>query len=81
MPPTTGVGRFGALEAQARHVQPVHKRVDYPADVIVRDQFFQTNRKQCSLRPAFSLHKAHKKMSSLSRGHLLIYLPPGNGVS
>jgi hypothetical protein len=28
------------------------------------------------LSPAFSLHKAHKKMPSLSRGYLLIYFRP-----
>jgi hypothetical protein len=33
------------------------------------------------LSPAFSLHKAHKKMPSLSRGHLLIYFQPIKGVS
>jgi hypothetical protein len=52
----------------SRHVQPVHKRVDYPADMIVRDQLFQTDRKQCSLGPAFSLHKARKKCPRFREG-------------
>jgi hypothetical protein len=49
--------------------------------MIVWNQLFQTDGKQRSLSPAFSLHKAHKKMPSLSRGHLLIYFRPINRVS
>jgi hypothetical protein len=49
--------------------------------VIVRNQLFQGDWKQRSLRTACTLHKAHKKMPSLSRGHLLIYFRTVNRVS
>src|SRR5580692_10261289 len=62
------LSRLGALKSQTRHVQPIDKCIDDPAHVIIRDQLFQTDWKQCSLCPALSLHKAHKKMPSLSRG-------------
>src|SRR6266446_1835263 len=76
-----GLGRLGALKSQTRHVQSADKCIDDPAHMIVRNQLFQADGKQRSLSPAFSLHKAHKKMPSLSRRHLLIYFRPINRVS
>src|SRR6201981_125142 len=63
-----GLGGLGALKSQTRHVQPVDKRIDHPAHVILGDQLFQADRKQSSLRPAFSLHKAHKKCPRSRKG-------------
>jgi hypothetical protein len=75
------LGRLGTLKSQTRHVQSADKCIDDSAHMIVWNQLFQTDGKQRSLSPAFSLHKAHKKMPSLSRGHLLIYFRPINRVS
>ncbi len=63
-----GLGRLGAFESQLRHFQPLHKRIDHPADMIVGDQLLQRDRKQASLCPSFSLHKAHKKCPRFREG-------------
>jgi hypothetical protein len=68
-------------QSQTRHVQPIDKCIDDRAYVIIRNQLFQGDWKKSSLRTACTLHKAHKKMPSVSRGHLLIYLGPVNRVS
>src|ERR1019366_10767238 len=68
------LGRLGALKSQTNHVQPSDKCIDDPAHMIIRNQLFQGDWKKSSLRTAFTLHKAHNKMPSLSRGHLFIYL-------
>src|SRR5580765_366765 len=57
----SGVGRLGAFKSQIRHVQPIHERIDHPAHMIVRNQFFQTYGKQRALLPPLSLHIPHKK--------------------
>src|SRR6266478_2375878 len=56
-----GVGCLGAFKSQIRHVQPIHKRIDHPAHMIVRNQFFQTYGKQRALLPSLSLYISHKK--------------------
>src|ERR1700688_3421671 len=61
------LGRLGALKSPTRHVQPIDKCIDDPAYMIIRNQLFQGDWKKSSLRTAFTLHKAHKKMPSLSR--------------
>src|SRR6202521_3459681 len=53
--------RLGALKSQTRHVQPIDKCIDDTAHVIVRNQLFQSDRKEGRLGPAFTLHIAHKK--------------------
>jgi hypothetical protein len=55
------LSRLGALKSQTRHVQPIDKCIDDPAHVIVRNQLFQSDRKEGCLGPAFALHIAHKK--------------------
>jgi hypothetical protein len=35
---------LGALESQLRPIQPLHKRIDHPADMIVGDQLLQRDR-------------------------------------
>src|SRR5215467_4442177 len=42
-------------QSQPSYVESLDKRIDYPANVIIRDKFFQTYRKQRALRPPFSL--------------------------
>src|SRR5713226_775009 len=56
-----GLGCFGTLKPQRRHVQPPDKRIDHAADMIFRNHFLQSNWKQASLGSSFSLHKAHEK--------------------
>src|ERR1700691_5273463 len=73
--------RLRALKPQTRHVQPTDKCIDDPAHMIIWNQLFQGDWKKSSLRTTFTLHKAHKKMPSLSRGHLLIYFWAVNRVS
>ena len=48
-----------ALKSQTRHVQAADKCIDDPAHVIIRNQLFQDDWKQSSLRSALTLHKAH----------------------
>jgi hypothetical protein len=53
-------GAPGTLEAQLRHRQTIHKRVDYPAHMIGRNQIVQHHRKQRPLTAAFALDIAHR---------------------
>ena len=69
----TGKASLGPKMERPTSVCCGHTNRTLNVHMIIRNQFFQRDWKKGSLSTAFTLHKAHKKMPSLSRGHLLIY--------
>jgi len=66
------VGPVCAFKPQPCYVQTIYKRIDHAANVVLRNQFVQGQRKQCCLRPTFASNEAHKRCPHALKGDLAI---------